>query len=109
MIHSAKASAWNSRGTRSHRNANDCLGIFFGRTALEGCRAGRRLFGAVRYERCTVARDGRTLGEALGELLTKLDAKKKGLPVFAALLTEDCYFATRPTVDGASGASTRSL
>lgn len=106
MTHHSKRSA---RRRGDNEPSGDCLGILFGRDVLEGCRATRSLFGSVRYQRATAAQNGRSLSETLSELLTELGVDKLSLPIAAALPTDDCYFATRPTASGSQGASPKAL
>jgi hypothetical protein len=91
------------------RSSNDAVGVMFGRYYLHGCRASRRVFGMVRYQHASVAVVGGNTDSALKDLLAKLGVGNATLPIVAAIPTDECYFATRPTASGAANASPRAL
>ncbi|NND98741.1 MAG: hypothetical protein HKN47_15580 [Pirellulaceae bacterium] len=96
--------------TNSDPRANtDAIGVMFGRDQLDGCRASQTMFGTVRYQRATVTIVDGDIDTALRELLGALGAGSTPLPLVAAIPTDECYFATRPTASGAANASPRVL
>ncbi|MGB7344007.1 MAG: hypothetical protein WBD20_07325 [Pirellulaceae bacterium] len=91
------------------QSSNDAIGVMFGQETLEGCRASRTVFGTVRYQHAKVSIKGGDIDVALAKLLAQLNAGSKPLPICAAIPTDECYFATRPTASGAANASPRAL
>ena len=91
------------------RSNTDAVGISFGRDKLDGCRAQRTIFGTVRHLQASVDIVDNDVSAALESLLSQLGAGTKKLPIAAAIPTDECYFATRPTAANAANASPRVL
>ncbi len=91
------------------RSSNDAVGVVFGRQYLHGCRATRSVFGMVRYQYASALITDNNIDSALPDLLSQLGVGASRLPIIAAIPTEECYFATRPTASGAANASPRAL
>ncbi|QDT13327.1 hypothetical protein [Planctomycetes bacterium K23_9] len=91
------------------RSSNDAIGVMFARDYLYGCRASRSVFGIVHYQYAKAACANNNTDAALADLLNQLNASTSRLPIVAAIPTDECYFATRPTASGAANASPRAL